>query len=66
MHFDFGKKSYNPVDYIHFYRKSEPDKVIDASSRDFSKMLPKDAFQETIIRVYCKSADKHTEAERYI
>ncbi len=66
MSFDFGKKSRNPVDDIRFYRKSEPQKVIEASSRDFSKMLPKDDFQEVIIRVYCKSADKFTEAERYM
>ncbi len=62
--FNFGKKTVNPVNHIRFYSKGEPEKAKQMRPETVSKMLPKDDFQEIIIRVYCKSADKVDEAKR--
>ncbi len=68
--FNFGKKSFNPVDYIRFYNKDKPKVAIKMLPQHVSKMLPKDDFEEAIIRVYCKckktEKEKVEEAKRYI
>ncbi len=68
VRFNFGKRSCNPVDHMRFYRKDKPNEAFKIPSEFVSKMLPKDDFEEAIIRVYCKckktDKEKANEAKR--
>ena len=55
--FDYGHKDSNPVELVHFYRKSSPDVVAETlAPEEVSHTLTK-VYQEKCFRVYCKKND---------
>ncbi|XP_064399038.1 deoxynucleoside triphosphate triphosphohydrolase SAMHD1-like isoform X2 [Halichondria panicea] len=64
--FDYGKGDENPIDYMSFYSKHEPEHAIKVRKDQVSEMLPH-KFREQIVRVYCKRLDKASleAAQRY-
>ncbi|XP_053386805.1 deoxynucleoside triphosphate triphosphohydrolase SAMHD1-like [Mercenaria mercenaria] len=53
VNLNYGKKDMNPIDFVNFYSKEEPDKAGPRHKEDVSLLLPKD-FAEQLVRVYCK------------
>jgi len=56
VNMDYGKKSKNPIDYVRFYTKAEPNFGRRVKKEHVSKMLPEN-FSEKSIRVFCKRRD---------
>ena len=54
--FDYGMKDENPIDYVRFYRKSDPEKAITIGKDETSMIMPS-AFREQYVRLYCKRRD---------
>ncbi|XP_062946654.1 deoxynucleoside triphosphate triphosphohydrolase SAMHD1 [Cynocephalus volans] len=57
INMDYGMEDKNPIDYLHFYSKNEPNKAIRISKDQVSQLLP-ERFAEQVIRVYCKKTDE--------
>jgi len=53
---DYGKKSKNPIDYVRFYTKSNPNFGRKIRKDHVSQMLPEN-FSERFILVFCKRRD---------
>ncbi len=65
--FDYGKGDKNPIDYMSFYSKLQPDHAISVRKDQVSEMLPH-TFREQSVRVYCKRLDAASlkAAQRYV
>ncbi|KAF8890397.1 hypothetical protein BD779DRAFT_1704306 [Infundibulicybe gibba] len=51
----YGMHDKNPLDFVKFYSKSNPDKCANAGRGDYSTLMP-DIFAEGLLRVYTKDA----------
>ncbi|KAM6163842.1 deoxynucleoside triphosphate triphosphohydrolase SAMHD1-like [Rhynchocyon petersi] len=56
INMDYGMKDKNPMNYIEFYSKSNPNKAAVIAKHEVSQLLP-ERFSEQVIRVYCKKTD---------
>ncbi|KAL2103989.1 hypothetical protein ACEWY4_000857 [Coilia grayii] len=59
IYMDYGMKSKNPINNVHFYCKNDPTKAIKIRKNQVSQMLP-EKFAEQLIRVYCKRTDERS------
>ncbi|XP_067948690.1 deoxynucleoside triphosphate triphosphohydrolase SAMHD1-like isoform X3 [Watersipora subatra] len=53
---NFGKKEENPLDYIRFYKKDQPNEALELSKEHRLCILPVE-FQSQFLRIYCTSPD---------
>uniref|UniRef100_A0A3B3WS15 HD domain-containing protein n=1 Tax=Poecilia mexicana TaxID=48701 RepID=A0A3B3WS15_9TELE len=56
---DYGKKEKDPIEEVHFYRKSDPNKAITLTREEVSYLLPGN-FEERLIRIYRKRTNDQT------
>uniref|UniRef100_A0A3B4UZW8 HD domain-containing protein n=1 Tax=Seriola dumerili TaxID=41447 RepID=A0A3B4UZW8_SERDU len=57
---DYGKKHEDPISFVYFYSKNEPNTGFKSCCYSFqvSRLLPKN-FSEKFVRIYCKTNDKN-------
>jgi hypothetical protein len=55
--FDYGMKEDNPIDYVNFFRKDNPDVAVNIRREKVSKILPS-TFRDVQIRVFCRKDDE--------
>ncbi|XP_033117286.1 deoxynucleoside triphosphate triphosphohydrolase SAMHD1-like isoform X2 [Anneissia japonica] len=56
---NYGMGSANPIDFVRFYSKYDPEQATMVRKSEVSNMLP-EKFSEQQIRVYCKLRDKES------
>ncbi|CAL8325599.1 unnamed protein product [Merluccius merluccius] len=59
VYMDYGMKEKNPINNVHFYCKTDPNKAIQIRKNQVSKLLP-ECFAEQMIRVFCKKTDEES------
>eukprot|EP00795_Rhopilema_esculentum_P001782 gene1782-16269_t len=57
INFDYGMKDKNPMDFLRFYHKSDPNVAVKVRKDQVSQMLP-EQFAENHLRLYCRSRDQ--------
>ncbi|XP_060576333.1 deoxynucleoside triphosphate triphosphohydrolase SAMHD1-like [Ruditapes philippinarum] len=60
--FSYGKKDKDPIAYVNFYSKNEPNSAQPIDKDDVSLLLPTQ-FDEQVVRVYCKKENEKYKVE---
>ncbi|KAI1890241.1 hypothetical protein AGOR_G00151690 [Albula goreensis] len=55
----YGMKDKNPIDFMHFYSKENPNKAFKIPKDRVSQLLP-EKFSEQLIQVFCMKKDEQT------
>ncbi|XP_053387578.1 deoxynucleoside triphosphate triphosphohydrolase SAMHD1-like [Mercenaria mercenaria] len=58
VNFDYGMEDKNPIDFVRFFTKDNPDKAEQRHKEDVSLLLPKE-FAEQLVRVYSRDLDSN-------
>lgn len=62
VYLHYGKKENNPIDFVRFYTKQNPNVATEVKKKEVSDLLP-GKFAEHRIRFYCKRDDKDSQDE---